>query len=156
VRFKAEACGKMSNPALVLTAMTPNSLRIRASFSFKGEDYELDTVIDLDRSHSEPGETPNFHLLLARACGIDPYSYLYEVLESHDLEFFEATGAAAEACRDGVFDWAQFEQARRSQDDWESVRTLAEQTLTPQELDARPELMLALLAAYRAGRMSAG
>ena len=103
----------MSNPALALTAMTPNSLRIRASFSFKGEDYELDTVIDLDRSHSEPGETPNFHLLLARACGIDPYSYLYEVLESHDLEFFEATGAAAEACRDGGHDERAEDHAQR-------------------------------------------
>ena len=146
----------MSNLASAIPIMTPNSLRIRASFSFKGEAHELDTVIDLECSHSEAGETPNFHLLLARACGIDPYSYLYEVLESHELEFFEATGAAAEACRDGGFDWAQFEQARRSQGDWESVRTLAEQTLTPQELDARPELMLALLAAYRAGRASAG
>lgn len=150
-----DACGKMSTHALASTAMTPNSLRIRASFSFKGEAFALDTVIDLDRSHSEAGETPNFHLLLARACGIDPYSYLYEALESHDLEFFQATGAAAEACHDGVFDWAQFERERRIQDDWGSVRNLAEQTLTRQELDARPELMLALLAAYRAGRASA-
>jgi len=134
--------------------MTPNTLRTRASFSFKGEDYALDAVIDLDRSHSEAGEMPNFHLLLARACGIDPYSYLYEVFEAHELEFSEATGAAAEACRDGEFDWSQFEQARRDQHDWQSVRSLAEQTLSPDELDARPELMAALLAAYRAGRAS--
>jgi len=132
--------------------MTPNTLRIRASFSFKGEAYAPDAVIDLDRSHSEAGETPNFHLLLARACGIDPYSYLYEVLESHELEFSEATGAAAEACRDGDFNWTQFQQARCEQGDDQLVRAIAEQTLSREELDARPELMATLLAIYRAGR----
>ena len=135
--------------------MTHNSFRIRASFSFQGEAHELDTVIDLDHSHGEAGETPNFHLQLARACGIDPYSYLYEVLESHDLEFFEATGAAAEACRAGVFDWAQFEQARREELDWSSVNAIATALLNPDELDTRPELKTLLLAVYRAGRASA-
>ena len=55
--------------------MTPNTLRARLDFSFKGESYEFDTAIDLDRCSAEPGEAPNFHLLLAKEGGIDPYSY---------------------------------------------------------------------------------
>ncbi|MGA9163801.1 MAG: hypothetical protein WBZ31_05040, partial [Thiobacillus sp.] len=62
--------------------MNNNTVRARLSLSFKGETYEFDSVIDLDRCLGEPGEAPDFHQLLARAAGIDPYSYLHEVLES--------------------------------------------------------------------------
>jgi hypothetical protein len=91
--------------------MSNNTLRARVSFSFKGETYELDSIIDLDDHLS--GEAPNFHQLLARAAGIDPYSYLYDALESHEIAFSDATGVAVRSCRDGQFDWAQFEQDRK-------------------------------------------
>jgi len=132
--------------------MSHNTVRARLSLSFKGESYDLDSVIDLDRCHGEPGEAPNFHQLLARAAGIDPYSYLYDALESHEIEFSEATGAAARSCRDGRFDWAQFEQDRDGAQDWKTVRTIAERMLPARDLDAEPELKAALLAAYRAGK----
>lgn len=136
--------------------MPTTSVRVRASVSFKGDTQLLETIIDLDRISGPPGEMPNFHQHLACACGIDLYSYLYEVLESHDLEFSEATGAAAEACRDGAFDWERFEQARREELDWISVNAIAENLLNTDELDARPELKTLLLTVYRAGRASAG
>jgi hypothetical protein len=133
--------------------MSNNTIRARVAFSFKGETYELDSVIDLDGCLGEPGEAPDFHQLLARrAAGIDPYSYLYEVLESHEIEFSEATGIAARHCRDGHFDWARFEQERREERDWQRVRAVAQQTLGARDLDADPKLKAALLAAYRAGQ----
>jgi hypothetical protein len=132
--------------------MSHNTVRARLSLSFKGESYDLDSVIDLDRCHGEPGEAPNFHQLLARAAGIDPYSYLYDALESHEIEFSEATGAAARSCRDGRFDWAQYEQDRDGAQDWQAVRAIAERFLPARDLDAEPELKAALLAAYRAGK----
>jgi len=70
-----------------IAPMSNNTLRARVALSFKGETYELDSVIDLDECLGEPGEAPDFHRLLARAAGIDPYSYLYEVLGSHEIEF---------------------------------------------------------------------
>ena len=135
--------------------MPANSVCVRASVSFKGESRQFETVLDLDRIGCEPGEMPNFHQHLASACGIDPYSYLYEALESHDLDFSDPTGAAVQACRDGEFNWPQFQQARREALDWQSVNAIATALLGADELDARPELKTLLLAVYRAGRTSA-
>jgi len=132
--------------------MSTNTVRARVTLSFKGETYELDSVIDLDGCVGEPGEAPNFHQLLAQAAGIDPYSYLYEVLESHEIEFSDATGAAARSCRDGRFDWTQFEQDRREERDWQAVRAIVERIMGARDWDADPALKTALLAAYRAGK----
>lgn len=132
--------------------MSSNTIRARLAFSFKGETYELDSVIDLDRCHGEAGEAPDFHLLLARAAGIDPYSYLYDALESHEIVFSDATGVAARSCRDGRFDWSQFEQVRGEEQDWQVVSAIAKRMMGTRDLDADPELKAALLAAYRAGK----
>jgi hypothetical protein len=134
--------------------MPTNTIRARLSISFKGETYNLDSVIDLDRRLGAHGEAPNFHLLLAQAAGIDTYSYLYEALETHEIEFTDATGAAARSCHDGCFDWTQFEQDMSEERDWQLVRPIAERTLSGRDLDADPALKTALLAAYRAGKAS--
>ena len=52
--------------------MSNNTVRVRLAFSFKGETYELDSVIDLDRYLGGSNEAPDFHRLLAKAAGIDP------------------------------------------------------------------------------------
>ena len=130
--------------------MSNNTIRAHMTLSFKGETHDFDTLIDLDHCAAEPGEPPNFHQILARAAGIDTYSYLYEVLESHDIEFSDATGLAARSCADGEFDWFLFEQDRREEQEWQQVRAIAEQYLPGRELDA--DQKAALLAAYQAGR----
>jgi len=132
--------------------MSPNTVRARLAFSFKAETYELDATLDLDRYLEETAEPPDFHLFLARAAGIDPYSYLYEVLESHDIEFSEPTGIAALCCRDGRFDWSLFEERYREEQVMRVLRTIAERTLAVRDLDRRPDLVAALRAAYRAGK----
>ena len=53
---------------------------------------------------------------------------------------------------DGRFDWTQFEQDRREEQDWQRVRAIAGKTMTARDLDADPGLKAALLAAYRAGK----
>jgi hypothetical protein len=136
--------------------MSNDTIRARLAVSFKGETYELDSVIDLDRCLGEPGAAPDFHRILARAAGIDPYAYLYEVLESHEIEFSDATGLAARSCRDGRFDWSAFEQDRAEERDWLAVRAIAEPLLGARDLDSEPALKAALLATYRAGKASAG
>ena len=135
--------------------MSNNTVRARLTLSFKGETYELDSVIDLDGCLDASGEAPDFHRRLAQAAGIDPYSYLYEALETHEIAFSDATGVAARSCRDGRFDWTQFEQDRREEQDWQRVRAIAEKIMTARDLDAAPDLKAALLAAYRAGKARA-
>jgi hypothetical protein len=132
--------------------MSRNTVRARVVFSFKAETHELETCIDLDQCAEEDGEAPNFHLLLARAHGIDPYSYLYEVLESHEIEFADPTGSAAPCCHDGMFDWTQFAALRDEAGDLQAVRAIAERMLGIPDLDGRTDLKAALLAAYRAGK----
>lgn len=132
--------------------MTSNTLRAHLEFSFKSEDYLLDTTIDLDHCLAESGEMPNFHHLLARAGNIDTYSYLYEVLASYDIEFDQPAGLVEVCCRDGRFDWHGFVRQVSEQRDLQAVRALVVQTMDMHEFDARPELRAALLAAYRAGK----
>lgn len=129
--------------------MIGNTIRAHLAFSFKAENYELDAIIDLDRY---VGEEPDFHRLLARAHGIDPYSYLYDALESHDIVFSDATGAAARSCLDGGFDWSRFEQDWREEEDLRVVGEIAARLLGASALEGRPEIEAALLAAYRAGK----
>lgn len=138
-----------------LLAMSTHTIRARLSFSFKGEAYDLDAVIDLDHAVGDAEDAPDFHRLLAQAAGIDTYSYLYEVLESHDIEFSDATGAAARCCGDGGFDWTEFAQARGDERDWQAASAAAEPILGARDWDAEPRLKAALLAAYRAGKTRA-
>ncbi len=132
--------------------MSANTVRARVLFSFKGETRELDTVIDLDRCAQEADAAPDFHWLLARAARIDPGSYLYEVLESHEIEFSDATGMAAQSCHDGRLDWHRFVQERAAQSDWLDVRAIVEPVIGARDWDTEPALKAALLLAYRTGK----
>jgi hypothetical protein len=132
--------------------MTPTTLHARLTFSFKGQTHELESTFDLDSCRTVDGGAPNFHQMLARQGGVDPYSYLYEVMESHDIVFSNATGSAALCCVDGQFDWAQFERQRQEDQDLHAVLQIAEHYLQVSDLDRQPTLLAALLAAYRAGR----
>jgi hypothetical protein len=133
----------------MIEAMTANTVRARLTFSFKGEDIALESIIDLDRCDDDAG--PNFHHRLARAGNIDPYSYQYEVLESEQITFDQPTGLAVGCCAEGSFDWSAFATLRRDARDLEVVRGVARQTLGIDDLDADARLKAALLAAYRAG-----
>lgn len=132
--------------------MSTDTVRASLEFSFKGEDHQLEATLDLGRHVTEAGNAPNFHLLLAKKGGVDPYSYLYEALESYDIVFSEPTGLAVRSCHDGCLDWRQFEQDWREEQDNAVVRDISAQTLGDTNLDATPNLKAALLAAYRAGK----
>jgi hypothetical protein len=132
--------------------MSRNSIRARLTFSFKAETYDLDSVIDLDQPFGNADAGPDFHLLLARTREIDPYSYLYEALESHEIEFSEPTGIAVLGYRDGRFDWHAYMRHKREEIDLQAIREVAQRSLGLSDLAAHPQLQDALLAAYRAGK----
>lgn len=132
--------------------MATNTLHAHVEFSFKGENYALETTIDLDDCLAASSEMPNVHQQLAQAGNIDTYSYLYEVLESYDITFDRATGLAEAFCLDGRFDWDGFVQQAGDQRDLQTLRTLVVSILDLNEFDTRPELRAALLTVYRAGK----
>ncbi|MFZ5467291.1 MAG: hypothetical protein ACOZAI_08535 [Pseudomonadota bacterium] len=135
--------------------MSRNTLRAQVQCSFQGETHALDEIIDLDQFPADEESQPDFHRHLAKKADIDPISYLYEVLETHDITFSEATGQAADYCHDGQFDWHGFDKARRDAGDWERILAVVQDKIAPHELEATPALKAALLAAYRAGKASA-
>lgn len=113
--------------------MIPNTIHARLQVSYQGETHTLETTLDLDQCPAKPGQTPDFHSLLAKAAGIDTYSYLYEALETEEIAFSAPTGLAMQAFADGAFDWPRFEQASRDERDWETVRAVALQLLGPRD-----------------------
>jgi len=134
--------------------MASNTIRVQISLSFKGEIQELDAIIDLDQCQPEPGEAPDFHRLMAKLAGIDPYSYLYEALESEEIRFSEPTGLAVQAYEDHAFHWPRFEQLSKEARDWQNILAIAARRLGQRDLEADVELKDTLLAVYRAGRDS--
>ena len=138
----------------MIVAMIANTIRARLTFSFKGEDIALETVIDLDQCRGDADGQPDFHSWLARAGNFDPYSYQYEVLESEEIAFDQPTGLAAACCVDGQFDWPAFVRHRQEARDLDVLRAIAMQTLGVADLETDEPLKAALLAAFRAGQRS--
>jgi len=128
-----------------------NTIRAQATFSYKGETHNLGTVIDLDPLLGESDTPPDFHLILAKDNGVDPYSYLYEVLEVQPILFSDPTGLAQPCCVDGAFDWGRFAELWQEGRVLATLRGIAERTLGLRDLDGQPDLKTALLEAYRAG-----
>ncbi|GAB4293238.1 MAG: hypothetical protein Kow0096_08730 [Thiohalomonadaceae bacterium] len=129
-----------------------NTIDAHLDFSFQGEHYALSTTLNLDALPLDEDTLPDFHRLLAQANGIDTYSYLYEVMESCDLEFSNATGVAARCLHDGVFDVACFQAHRRAALESTILAPIARRHLNVTNLDSEPALKQALLEAYHAGR----
>ena len=132
-----------------------NTLLARLECSFKGETVVLEAVIDLDRHLTHSEVAPDFHQILARAGGIDPYSYLYEVLESEEISFSQPTGLAIGCCVEGRLDWDGFVQRAREAQIVQAVQAIAARELDMLDLDAHTGLkaavLAALLAAYHEG-----
>ena len=129
-----------------------NTIDIRIEFSFKGEDHTLTTTLNLDTLALEDGALPDFHHLLAQANGIDTYSYLYEALETYDVEFSNARGLAAGCLHDGVFDMDTFRRHRQEQRELAVLGPIAQRCLQVADLDSQPALKQALREAYYAGK----
>ena len=130
---------------------SPHTLLARMECSYKGETVVLEASIDLDRHLANSEDAPDFHQILARAGRVDPYSYLYEVLESEEISFSQPTGLAVDCCVEGRFDWDGFVQRARDARDIQVVQAIAVRELGVTDLDAHAQLKAALLAAYREG-----
>lgn len=132
--------------------MVKSSITVRVQFDFKGEAYRPSATLDLDRQMALHGELPDFYQWLGKAGRIDPYSYQYEVLESCELEFADATGMAAEFLQDGNFDVQGFQQYWFEQRRLGLLQDIARRHMAVEDLEQQPELKAALLEAYEAGQ----
>jgi hypothetical protein len=129
-----------------------SSIEVSAQFDFKGETFRPSVTIDLDRQMMRHGELPEPHQLLAKTNQIDPYSYQYEVLESSELTYANATGLAAGFLQQGHFDSEGFQRQWLVQRELSVVEEIAQRHLGAEALAQQPALRAALLEAYEAGR----
>ena len=129
-------------------------ITLQVSFSFKGETYHPACELDLDAVMASHGELPDFHHLIAEAAQIDSYSYLYEVLCAHEIEYRNASGLATQFLHDGQFDINAFQQAWHRQRLEQDLAKLATRYLGAEALTAQPQLLPALHAAWELGRRS--
>lgn len=128
-----------------------NSIDARVTFSFKGEEYSPSATIDLDDCLQQLGSLPPLHSVLAKANGIDTYSYLYEVMEMSEIYFENPQGIAVGCVTDGRFDQKAFELKWRESLVLTSLQSIAERELGVQDLEQQPDLKRALLQAYTLG-----
>ena len=131
-----------------------NSIKISTQFDFKGKAHTPEMVVDLDVLMARNELVPNFHLMLATENRIGLYSYEFEVLESSELVFSEATGMAGEFLTDNLFDYRGFRERWQTQQQIAGLREIALEHLGEASLEQHPALQAALLAAYRLGQES--
>ena len=129
-----------------------NSIEINVQFDFKGETYRPSVTLDLDLQMERYGMLPDLHQLLARENRIDPYSYQYEVLESSELAFANATGLAADYLDNGRFDIERFQEQWHAQKHLGLLQEIAREHMGIDDLSSQPALSAALLAAFAAGK----
>lgn len=123
-------------------------------FYFKGERHVPAMVIDLDELMHRSGALSNLHHTIAVANGIDPYSYEYEMMLAEELHFAQPEGLAAGFVDDGRFDIEGFSATWHEQQVVKAVRPIAERCVGVSDLDSKPKLKAALIAAYLAGKAS--
>jgi len=132
-----------------------NRIDAEINYSYQGKTRQLRVTIDLDRLMQNQGEIPDLHQYLARHHQIDSYSYEYEVLESHPIEFSNAIGMAQHCLHDVDFDLADFQLRWRQEQELELLAQVAYSHLGIDNLEQNLELKAALLEAFQLGKAAA-
>lgn len=129
-----------------------DSVVARVEFSFRGQDYELESTLDLREVMAKYLELPTFHRVLATLHGIDTYSYLYEVMLEEPVQLSNPQGLAVEFLHAGEFDIAGYAARLGESESLDALRVIASTEMGVENLDAEPKLKAALMRAYQLGQ----
>jgi len=133
-----------------------NSVVASVIFYFKGERYAPSMTIDLDELMTKAGGIERLHHAIAIANRIDAYSYEYEMMQAEEPFFDQPQGEAVAFCHDGEFDFEGYRSHWQELQVLEKVRPIALQHVGVADLDSKPKLKAALIAAYLAGQSAQG
>ena len=128
-----------------------NSIDAYIEFSFKGEDYELHSTLDLDQQLERLMSFESMHHVLAIEHGIDTYSYLFEVMQVADIQYDNPQGRAADYLHDGEFDFEAYAAENETLALLAPLQAIALREMGVDDLEKHPQLKQALLRAYRLG-----
>lgn len=129
-----------------------NAIEARMELSFKGEVHHLSSSLDLDKLMQSLGCLPPLQQILATDNQIDPYSYLYEMLETTPITFHQAQGLASDFLQDRILDIPGFEKTWLEQQLSIKLQEISLQELGIDDLEQHPELTRALERAYALGK----
>jgi hypothetical protein len=128
-----------------------NSIDAFIEFSFKGEDYELHSTLDLDQQLERHLSFESMHHVLAVEHGIDTFSYLFEVMQVSDILYSNPQGRAADYLHDGEFDFEAYAAENETFAQLAPLQAIALREMGIDDLEQHPRLKQALLRAYRLG-----
>jgi hypothetical protein len=128
-----------------------NSIDAFIEFSFKGENYEFHSTLDLDQQLERHMSLESMHHVMAVEHGIDTYSYLFEVMQMEDIHFDNPQGRAEAYLHDGVFDFEAYAQENTTDFLFAPLQAIALREMGVDDLEQQPRLKQALLRAYRLG-----
>jgi hypothetical protein len=128
-----------------------NSIDAHIEFSFKGENYDLSSTLDLDQVLDKYLDLPSLHVVLAVEHGINTYSYLYDVMLVEEIRFDNPQGLAAEFLVDGVLDLEGYAAKREQSQALTSLQVIALQEMGVEDLEQQLRLKSALFRAYQLG-----
>ena len=131
-----------------------HSITLTIPFCFKGKSFSPSVTLDLEQvCQQEVGRERLCHLV-AMQNKIGHFSYEYEVLQSSELHFSEATGLAKEYLSEDTFDLEGFKQTLNEVQALTILQKIAHKTLDINDLNNEKHEMLkqALLHAYYEGQ----
>ncbi|WP_456372729.1 hypothetical protein [Thiolapillus sp.] len=129
-----------------------NSVRVSATFSFRGKTLHPEMRLDLDQLLAHDGRPDDIHAMLATVNDIDHYSYEYEMLQAEPLVFDEPRGLASDFVKNGQMDWAGLSAAWSEQRLLEELSDIARRHMDIDSLKDLPGLQATLMEAYLAGQ----
>ena len=129
-----------------------NTLDAHIDFSFKGENYDLSSTLDMDEVLDKYPDLESLHIVMAIEHGIDTYSYLFDVMLVEEVRFDNPQGMVADfLSEDGVFDIEGYSAQRSKSQALVSLGVIAAQEMGVEDLERQPQLKRALLRAYQLG-----
>ncbi len=129
-----------------------NAIEARMEISFKGEVHQLSSHLDLDELMRAHSCVPSLQHILATDNQIDPYSYLYEMLETTQVTFHQAQGLTSDFLQNQTLDIQGFEKAWLQQQLRKKLQEISLQELEIDDLDQHPAVARALERAYKLGK----
>lgn len=132
-----------------------DTIKITIPFSFKGEDHSPSSIIDLDIFDQKKFTPETLAHMVATENKIGNYSYEYEVLQSSEQYFSEATGLAKKYLDETHFNFIAYKIEINQLQALATLQQIAKDSLGINDLENHPDILLALQQALDAGRSSA-
>lgn len=129
-----------------------NTVILTIPFSFKGKDFTPSIKVDLDDFCKTSQSMEALCHVVATENNIGNYSYEYEVLQSSELHFSDATGIAKNYLSNGKFNLAGYKKDLSNIEILNTLQNIAKEVMGIEKLEDHKTLQLALQKAFEAGK----